>query len=64
MMMGSFLLFFIYLMIDDDEKMSDRPMKNSGNVFGLVSSKWLDKSIILGKCVIHDYLIYRSEEEL
>ena len=26
-MMGSFLLFFIYLMIDDVEKMSDRPMK-------------------------------------
>ena len=27
MMMGSFLLFFIYLMIDDVEKMNDRPMK-------------------------------------
>ena len=34
-MMGSFLLFFIYLMIDDVEKMSDRPMKNSGNAFRL-----------------------------
>ena len=35
MMMGSFLVFFIYLIIGDAAKMSDRPMKNSGNVFRL-----------------------------
>ena len=58
-MMGSFLVFFIYLIIGDVAKMSDR----RSSVF-LLSSKWLQKSIILGKCAIHDYLIYRREEEL
>ena len=58
-MMGSFLVFFIYLLIGDVAKMSDR----RSFVF-LLSSKWLQKSIILGKCAIHDYLIYRREEEL
>ena len=55
---GSFLAFVLYLIIGDNAKMSDRPMKNSGNV-SLLSSKWLQKNIILGKCAIHDYLIYR-----
>ena len=55
----SFLVFSIYLIIGDVAKMSDRP----SSAF-LLSSKWLQKSIILGKCAIHDYLIYRREEEL
>ena len=59
MMMGSFLVFFIYLIIGDVANMSDR----LSSAF-LLSSKWLQKSIILGKCAIHDYLIYRREEEL
>ena len=59
MMMGSFLVFFIYLIIGDVAKMSDR----RSFVF-LLTSKWLQKSIILGKCAVHDYLIYRREEEL
>ena len=33
MMMAFFLVFFISLIIGDVAKMSDRPMKNSGNVF-------------------------------
>ena len=35
MMKGSFLVFFLYFIIGDVAKMSDRPMKNSGNVFRL-----------------------------
>ena len=35
MMMGSSLVFFKYLIIGDVAKMSDRAMKNSGNVFRL-----------------------------
>ena len=38
-MMGSFLVFFVYLIIGDVAKMSNRPMKNSGNVFRLSSFK-------------------------
>ena len=40
MMMGSFLVFFIYLIIGDAAKMSDRPMKNSRNVFRLSCFKY------------------------
>ena len=65
MMMGSFLVSFIYLIIGDAAKMSDRMMKikETSSVF-LVSRKWLQKNIKLGKCAIHDYLVYRREEEL
>ena len=38
-------------------------IQETSSVF-LVSSKWLQKSIILGKCAMHDYLIYRRVEEL
>ena len=64
-MIGSFLVFSVHLIIGEVGKMSDRPNKKSGNVYVfIVSSKWLQRSITLGKCAIHDYLIHRREEEL
>ena len=60
-MMGSFLVFFIYLISGDVANMSDRPIKiqETSSVF-LVSSKW----IILGKCAIHDYLFCGNLKEI